>query len=107
MFYLQSERNDAFYDQPGVQFHYPKYLIYPKEGGEVSLEQIKASLPQYCPLFPDEREGEEEGVGEDDMDLTMAGGGNISTHNIGDFFRPEAKQLLQKPNTGRVLVTCR
>lgn len=89
-----------------MQFHYPKQLIYPKEGGEVSLEQIKASLPQYCPLFPDEGEGEEEGAGEDDMDLTMAGGGNISTHIgvVTDFFRPEAKQLLQKPNTGRVLV---
>lgn len=105
MFYLQSERNDAFYDQPRVQFHYPKHLIYPKEGGEVSLEQIKASLPQYCPLFPDD-EGEEEGAGEDDMDLTMAGGGNISTHVciVPDFFRHEAKQLLPEPNTGRVLV---
>lgn len=107
VFHLQSERNDAFYDQPGVKFHYPKDLIYPKTGGEVSLEHVKASLPQYCPLFPDEEEGE--GEGEDDMDLTVAGGGTITTHIsvVPDFLKPGAMQLVEKSsstNTGKILV---
>ena len=32
---------------------YPKDQVYPKEGGEVQLEQLRARLPQYCPPAQD------------------------------------------------------
>lgn len=59
------------------------------------MEHLRARLPQYCPSFPDE------GEGEDNMDITMACGGHITTHIpvVPDFFRPGAKQLLEKPST--------
>ena len=45
----QSERNAVFYKQEGVVNMYPKEEVYPREGGELQLEQLKARLPQYCP----------------------------------------------------------
>ena len=43
------ERNEAFYkDESGkTMVMYPKELVYPPSGGEYSLEEIRARLPQY------------------------------------------------------------
>ena len=37
----------AFYQQEGFSCAYPKRLVYPVEGGEMQLEQLRARLPQY------------------------------------------------------------
>ena len=63
----QSERNDAFYNPPGVIHTYPRKLVYPPEGGEYTLEMLRASLPQYRPSFPNDCDTEEV-----DMEMTMA-----------------------------------
>ena len=63
----QSERNDAFYNPPGVTHTYPRKLVYPPEGGEYTLEMLRASLPQYRPSFPNDCDTEEV-----DMEMTMA-----------------------------------
>lgn len=47
--------------------------MYPPSGGEFSLEQIRANLPQYRPTIQDEN-------GECDMEMTMAVTGNITMH---------------------------
>lgn len=73
---LQSERNDAFYNTPGVVFMYPKHLVYPQKGGEFPMEMLRASLPQYRPMFPNDSGG-----GEEDMEMTLACPVNI-TMNI-------------------------
>ena len=70
---FQSERNEVFYRQPGVECHYMKQLVYPPNGGEQSLEHIRASLPQYAPTLP-----REESSGECDMDITQAQPGHIT-----------------------------
>ena len=46
---VQSERNAAFYRQDEFTNVYPKLQVYPVEGGEIQLEQLKARLPRYCP----------------------------------------------------------
>lgn len=46
---MQSERNAVFYSQEGAVNEYPKTDVYPREGGEVQLEQLRARLPKYCP----------------------------------------------------------
>ena len=78
-----------------MKYHYSKELVYPREGGEASLEQIKARLPQYCPSSLDDMEGE------CDMDMTMAGGGHITMHVpcVPDLFKPGAKQLVQSSSS--------
>lgn len=48
---MQSERNAVFYSQEGVVNEYPKTDVYPREGGEVQLEQLRAQLPKYCPPY--------------------------------------------------------
>lgn len=73
---FQSERNEAFYSQPGLKYCYQKHLVYPPSGGDFSLEQIRASLPQYRPSLP----GDESGEGDCDMEMTMAVTGNITMH---------------------------
>ena len=51
----------------GVQCCYPKDMIYPPDGKEMQLEQVRALLPQYQPIFP-----EYFVEGECDMELTEA-----------------------------------
>ncbi len=65
----QSERNEAFYAQPGVVAVYQKLQVYPKEGGEFQPEQLRACLPQYRPNFPNDS------AGEMDMEMTTVNGG--------------------------------
>ena len=74
---------------------YPKELVYPREGGEIQLEQVKARLPQYTPSFLNDSEGE------CDMDITMAGGGHITMHVpcVPDLFKPGAMQLVQSSSS--------
>ena len=72
---LQSERNNAFYNKPGVVFAYPKHLVYPQKGGELPLEMLRASLPQYRPTFPNDSGG-----GEEDMEMTVACPINITVN---------------------------
>ena len=45
----QSERNATFYNQNGYSTCYPKKAVYPPEGGELQLEQLRARMPRYCP----------------------------------------------------------
>lgn len=40
-------RDDAFYHQGPCQVMYPKELVYPRGGGEVSLEMIRAGMDVY------------------------------------------------------------
>ena len=88
--------------------------MYPREGGEVQLEQVKARLPQYTPSFLNDSEGE------CDMDITMAGGGHITMHVpcVPDLFKPGAMQLVQSSSSSnkntygsaaktRYICTCR
>lgn len=63
---------EAFYSHPGLC--YPKRLIYPPEGGEYQLEQLRGALPRYQPVFP-----AQDGAG-DDMEMTMAQPGHITLH---------------------------
>ena len=49
---VQSERNAAFYKQDGFTSAYPKLQVYPPEGGEVQLEQLRARLHRYAPSSP-------------------------------------------------------
>lgn len=95
---LQSERNDAFYNQPGVKYCYAKELVYPREGGELSVEHLRARLLQYRPTFLEDQQGE------CDMDITMAAGGHITMHIpvVPDFFKPGAKQLVQSSSLNTV-----
>ena len=73
----QSDRNEAFYSQPGVLLVYPKELVYPAEGGEFQLEQLRGQLPQYQPVFPDELSLS---GGEMEMEMTVADAGNITVN---------------------------
>lgn len=70
--YVQSERNDGFYIQPGLKVQYQKELVYPRSGGEVSLEQLRGALPRYAPVLA----AKEESC--DDMELTEAQMGHIT-----------------------------
>ena len=74
---LQSDRNEAFYSQPGVLVMYPKDLAYPTEGGEFQLEQLRGQLPQYKPDFPDQLSLS---GGEMEMEMTVADMGNITVN---------------------------
>ena len=67
-------RNKAFYSQSGQTVCYPKALVYPAEGGEVTLEEIRGRMEQYKPTFSEVCEGE------CDMDMTMAFTGHITEH---------------------------
>ena len=40
-------RDDAFYHQGLAQVMYPKELVYPRNGGEFSLEMIRARMQVY------------------------------------------------------------
>ena len=50
--FVQSERNAVFYKQDGFTSAYPKLQVYPPEGGEVQLEQLRARLHRYAPPPP-------------------------------------------------------
>lgn len=78
-----------------MKIHYPKELVYPREGGENQLEMVKARLPQYTPSFLNDS------VGECDMDMTMAGGGHITMHVpcVPDLFKAGAMQLVQSSSS--------
>ena len=52
---------------------YPKELVYLRDGSQLQLEQVRAGLPQYHPLFT------EDSAGESDMEMTEAYIGNITT----------------------------
>ena len=73
----QSDRNEAFYSQPGVVLVYPKELVYPAEGGEFQLEQLRGQLPQYRPVFPDQLSLS---GGEMEMEMTVADVVNITVN---------------------------
>ena len=49
------------------RFIHTRKLVYPSEGGEYTLEMLRASLPQYRPSFPNDCDTEEV-----DMEMTMA-----------------------------------
>lgn len=80
-----------------MKVHYPKEIVYPREGGEIQLELVKARLPQYTPSFLNDSEGE------CDMDITMAGGGHITVHVpcVPDLLKPGAMQLVQSSSLYR------
>ncbi|XP_064403881.1 uncharacterized protein LOC135349290 isoform X3 [Halichondria panicea] len=74
----KSERNDGFYRQSGIAVHYQKELVYPRDGGEISLEHIRGALPCYAPSFSCYAHSFP--LGEDDMDMTEAQLGHITEH---------------------------
>ena len=45
--YFIQVRDNAFYHQGPGQVMYPKELVYPRDGGEVSLEMIRAKMEVY------------------------------------------------------------
>ena len=48
LFPLQKRNNDFYKDPSGKTVAmYPKELVYPRQGGEFTLEEIRARLPQY------------------------------------------------------------
>ena len=73
-FTVQSERNAGFYKQDGFVAAYPKYHVYPPEGGEVQLEQLRARLPKYCP--PPSHFAPK--ISYDDMEMTCCADTNIT-----------------------------
>ena len=77
--YIQLERNEEFYQPlPGTELFYPRRLVYPQEevGVELSLEQLRASLPQYRRAESPSLK-EEEG---DSMEMTVAYTSHITMH---------------------------
>lgn len=44
---MMQVRDDKFYHQGLCQIMYPKELVYPRGGGEVSLEMIRAKMEMY------------------------------------------------------------
>jgi len=69
----------VFYNQRGFLCCYDKGQVYPRTGGELSLEQVRASKPQYLPTFPSPGAG----GGVCDMEMTCA-----MTVMMTDVFRP-------------------
>ncbi len=52
--------------------------MYPRDGGEISLEHIRGALPCYTPSFSCYAHSFP--LGEDDMDMTEAQLGHITEH---------------------------
>ena len=64
-------RDDKFYHQGICQVMYPKELVYPRSGGEASLEMIRAKMEKYQVLPED--------VNDSVMEFTCMPGDPINT----------------------------
>lgn len=89
----QSPRTEDFYCTPGIVVHYDKRRVYPPEGGELQIEEIRAMMQQYR-VPPRESEQVE-------MEMTEVCSGNITLNvpMMAGIFKPRPP-LGNKENFG-------